>query len=100
MRLLQVLSFIGAIAALAMGFYKMFVYENPEGYFGGIKNAYVGSDAANFTINSGYATAFFVLFGSLLLAGILIEVIIQIKPKTEEVTPVEESDLIKEMTDQ
>lgn len=80
MRALSVGMFIGAIIAICTGFYKILAYENPEGY-GDIVNAYVGSDAANIAINASYATAYFVLFGALLIAGLLIEMMIMYMKK-------------------
>lgn len=41
------------------GFYKLFVYNN--GDFGDAKNYIVGGDAYNYIINSGQATAYFVM---------------------------------------
>lgn len=73
---LSVLFFLGSVASLSMGFYKMFAYENSEYSFATKTNVYVGGDAYNYIINGTYATAYFVLFGALLLAGLIIELII------------------------
>ncbi|WP_251648697.1 hypothetical protein [Rummeliibacillus stabekisii] len=58
---------VGLIAALGMGFYKLFAYENynsDDDYFSDSSlnvNAYVGGDAYNYIINAGQTTAYFVL---------------------------------------
>ncbi len=82
--------FVGSVVSLVMGFYKMFVYENPESYFLESKNAYVGADSYNFIINGTYATGYFVLFGSLLIGGLLVE-LIAIANRTTKETKVEKS---------
>ncbi|WP_226681955.1 hypothetical protein [Sutcliffiella horikoshii] len=45
---------------LIIGMHKLYVYKNEE-YGEENLNAYVGGDAYNFIINTGYATAYFVL---------------------------------------
>ena len=91
MRGLSISMFVGAVVSLVMGFYKMFVYENPESYFLDSKNAYVGGDSYNYIINGTYATGYFVLFGSLLIAGLLVE-LIAIVNRTTKKTKVEKSE--------
>lgn len=59
-------SSICSLIPLFMGLNKMLIYDNS----GETINAYVGGDAYNYIINANYSTAFFVLFGVLLLAGI------------------------------
>ncbi|MDN4494921.1 hypothetical protein [Ureibacillus aquaedulcis] len=56
-----VIGFIGVIISLAMGFYKMFIYENSDSYFEESINTYVGGDAYNYIINGTYTVAYFVL---------------------------------------
>lgn len=89
MRNLSIGMWIGSTIALCMGFYKMLVYSNPESLYAKYKNAYVGSDAANFTINGTYATAYFVLFAALLIGGLLVELIRVFKLSNPEVFKVE-----------
>ncbi len=69
-KVLSVVSFIFSGISLFMGFFKMFVYENGDYYPYDTVNAYVGGDAYNYIINGTYATAFFVLAGTFLLAAI------------------------------
>lgn len=52
---------VAAVVFVSLGFYKMFVYENPDRLFADTKNAYVGGDAYNYIINANYATGYFVL---------------------------------------
>lgn len=59
--LLSVIIYAATIVCVYMGFNKMFVYENSNDSFGTHINAYVGGDAYNYIINSGQATAYFVL---------------------------------------
>ena len=85
-RKLSVVFGTGSIVSLFMGLFKMFAYENYERAEGLVLgkenvNAYVGGDAYNFIINGNYATAYFTLFGALLLASIGIEILIAIKEK-------------------
>ena len=55
-----VIFFIGSCIFTAIGFYKMFVYENND-YGYNLKNAYVGGDAYNYIINGTHSIAFFIL---------------------------------------
>lgn len=48
-----------------IGFYKVIFYENPG------TNAYVGGDAYNYIINTGYFTGCMVASGSCLIGSIL-----------------------------
>lgn len=65
------ISFILAAIFTGIGFYKIFVYSNPE--YGTASNVYVGGDAYNYIINANYATAYFILAGvCVLLGGIFI----------------------------
>lgn len=60
----MVISYILSALFIGLGFYKMFVYENPKNSYFSTKepvNAYVGGDAYNYIINSNYATAYFTL---------------------------------------
>lgn len=54
-----------------LGFYKIFAYNNPEyaSTYNKSKNAYVQGDAYNYIINGTYATAYFVLAGTMLLTA-------------------------------
>lgn len=54
-----VLSYIGAIIFICIGFYKMLSYNNGE--YGDVVNAYVGGDAYNYIINANYAVSYFIL---------------------------------------
>jgi len=54
--------FIIAAIFIAIGFFKLWVYQNPEySWEGDLINAYVGGDAYNFIINANYAVAYFTL---------------------------------------
>ena len=44
-----VISYVISLLFIGMGFYKMFVYYNPESVLLYPGNAYVGSDAYNYT---------------------------------------------------
>lgn len=76
---LSIAMIVSSIVALGMGFYKMFVYKSSESIYGEKTNAYVGGDAYNYIINGTYATGYFVLFGALLISGLLIELILSIR---------------------
>lgn len=54
---------------LYKGYHKMTKYENPDSAWRESVNAYVGGDAYNYIINSGYATGFFVLSMGFLASG-------------------------------
>lgn len=54
-------SYMVSIVCISFGFYKMFVYENPESYVIESKNTYVGGDAYNYIINANYTTSYFIL---------------------------------------
>lgn len=70
---ISIVSFILAAIFTGIGFYKIFVYSNPEHSWETAQNVYVGGDAYNYIINSNYATAYFVLAGvCVLLGGIFI----------------------------
>ena len=56
----------------------MFAYNNGELFPHKYVNAYVGGDAYNYIINAGYAAAWFVLFGALLLASVGLIIVYQI----------------------
>lgn len=72
MRMVAILLIIAAVVFFGMGMYKLNVYDNGESYRSdGPKNAYVGGDAYNFIINSGQATAYFVLSAGLVIAGFI-----------------------------
>ena len=53
-------SYFLSIVSVLMGLAKTFIYRN-SGVVEKSVNAYVGSDAANYTINASLATAWFVL---------------------------------------
>ena len=61
-------SYFLSILSVLMGFIKMFVYKNGSAIENS-HNAYVGSDAANYTINASLATAWFVLAILFVLVG-------------------------------
>lgn len=69
LNIFAMLFIIGSLVPLYLGFNHMFVYDSGE--YGDSQNAYVGGDAYNFIINGTYATAFFVLFGALFTAGLI-----------------------------
>ncbi|MFC3420062.1 hypothetical protein ACFOLA_11280 [Salinicoccus hispanicus] len=70
------------IAAIGMGTYHLFVYEQSESYYGTSRNAYVGGDAYNYIINTTRATAYYVAgFGSLIVV-FLNEILITILSRT------------------
>lgn len=57
------------IIFLCIGFFKAYVYSNPE--WGDSINAYVGGDAYNYIINASFFTAYSILgMGSLIIATI------------------------------
>lgn len=78
---LSLITMLLSVIPLAMGFYKMYVYESNEGTYATPKNAYVGGDAYNMIISSNYSTGFFVLFATLFIGGLLIEIISRLKAK-------------------
>lgn len=84
MRILSVSFWIGAAISLFMGFNKMYLYKNYDpSEFPMLArdniNAHVGGDAWNLVINGTHSTAYFILFGALLLAGFMVEIVITIK---------------------
>lgn len=66
----SICSGIVSVIMLIIGFNKMFRYDNGEHYPYEYINSYVGGDAYNYIINGTYATAYFVLAGTFLLAAI------------------------------
>ena len=74
MKILPPVMHIVAFVSLCMGLFKLFVYNSPEGY-GEAINAYVGGDAYNYQINMSMATAYFVLFGALMIGGVLVSML-------------------------
>lgn len=60
-RMAAAISYALSAIFIAMGFYKMFSYSNPESIYRKHINVYVGGDAYNYIINSNYATGYFVL---------------------------------------
>lgn len=75
-------SLVASIASALMGFYKMYIYDNPDSYYATKINVYVGGDAYNYIINAGYATAFFTLASLFMIAAIgcmVLEYLYQIK---------------------
>ena len=53
-----------------LGFHKIHVYENPDGYFAEPgTNSYVEGDAYNFIINGTIATAYFVFAALMAIIG-------------------------------
>lgn len=75
MKAIAVLAFAAAVIFLCTGFYKMYVYENPDSESEFLiddedyANAYVGGDAYNYIINAGKATANFTLAIFFLILG-------------------------------
>lgn len=67
-KVLAILSFLASVIFMAVGFYKMYVYDNGE-ITDVYTNAYVGGDAYNFIINGTYAISFFVLMATFALMG-------------------------------
>src|SRR5690606_26410504 len=88
MRNLSIGMWLGSVVALGIGFYKMLIYESGEGY-SDPKNVYVGGDAYNMIISGNHATAYFVLFGALLIGGLLVELIRVLKLSNPEIFKVE-----------
>jgi len=96
-----IFSYILSFIFIIMGFYKMFVYENPESILLDPKNVYVGGDAYNFIINANYATAYFTL--AIFCAVIGISFIIygfltEKKETTEEIT-IHENNAVNSVVD-
>lgn len=79
-RWLPVAFFIGAALSLIMGLFKLWVYVSPDSYKDPV-NVYVGGDGYNFIINGTHATSYFTLFGALLVAGYLAEMLHLLKEK-------------------
>lgn len=69
-RSLGIASAVIAVIPLLIGFYKLFAYDSGEFYPYESVNAYVGGDAYNFIINANYASAYFILAGTLILSAI------------------------------
>lgn len=73
----SIIVILASLVSFGMGFYKMFAYNSGE--YEDAVNSYVGGDAYNYIINGTYTTAYFVLGGSLLIAGFLMLVIHQLQ---------------------
>lgn len=59
---ISIISYLIAITFMGFGFYKLFVYKNPDdSYLEDSVNSYVGGDAYNYIINANYTTSYFVL---------------------------------------
>ena len=67
---LSIVFYFLSVVMAYKGFQKILVYDSDSGV-----NAYVGGDAYNYIINSGYATAFFVLAGTFAIMATLFIVI-------------------------
>lgn len=78
---IAIVTFIASIISIGLGFYKMMVYRSADdaSYDESTINSYVGGDAYNYIINGTHATSFFVLGGSLLIAGLVMLVIHQLQ---------------------
>lgn len=61
MKFLSFICYIISAVFIGLGFHKLYVYSNPDSFILESSNAYVGGDAYNYIINTGYATSFFVL---------------------------------------
>ena len=68
LKIISIIFYIISIISMFIGFYKMFVYYNPE-YYGDKINVYVGGDAYNYIINSNYSNGYYILSMGFLLAG-------------------------------
>jgi hypothetical protein len=68
--ILGIASAVTAVFPLIIGFNKLLAYDNGEYYPYVPVNAYVGGDAYNFIINANYASAYFILAGTLILSAI------------------------------
>lgn len=90
-----IVSYICTTICIAMGFYKMFVYKNSKVLTSLNKNAYVGGDAYNYIINSGYATAWFMLAGVCAIIGLTF-VIAKLLDKSTTKMKVNEITLVSE----
>lgn len=84
--LVIVLSYLGSVISVGIGFYKMFAYDAGESYYSKPVNAYVGGDAYNFIINSNYAVAFFVLAVGLVIVGSTFVLVDAIKKNSDKTT--------------
>lgn len=94
MILLSVISLLIALACFIGAYYKKNVYYNSEEYPEKNRNAYVGGDAYNYIINSGYfsgycaAGAGFTVSSSILFSGaILTKTKLDIKEYNDDVIP-------------
>lgn len=69
-----------------VGFHKLSIYENPDGFYGEPKNAYVGGDAYNYIINAGLASAYFTLatFIAVIASALLIASFLKEQHATNE----------------
>lgn len=79
----SICSVIVSVIMLIIGFNKMFRYDNGEHFPYEYINAYVSGDAYNYIINGTYATAYFVLAGTFLLAAIGLLVLDYLSEKKE-----------------
>lgn len=62
MLILAIMIYIVAGVFVGTGFYKLYAYSNPENPFSDdYVNVYVGGDAYNYIINTGFANAYFTL---------------------------------------
>jgi hypothetical protein len=61
MKTLSSIFYLISAIFMGLGFHKLYKYENYDSEILDSVNAYVGGDAYNYIINTGYATSFFII---------------------------------------
>jgi hypothetical protein len=61
MKTLSSIFYLISVIFMGLGFHKLYKYENYDSEILDSVNAYVGGDAYNYIINTGYATSFFII---------------------------------------
>jgi len=75
---IAILSYIISAVFIGLGFHKLYVYKHSETFISNNVNSYVGGDAYNYIINTGYATSFFVVATLFVIIGSTIVVLIKL----------------------
>lgn len=94
--IISIIMFCVSIIMLYKGYDKIANYSSPkesslfpDGYYGGT-NAYVGGDAYNYIINSGYSTGFFVLSSMFFISGFACIIIYYLSGENEDKLDIEQ----------
>ncbi len=75
---IAILSYIISAVFIGLGFHKLYVYKHSETFIDNNINSYVGGDAYNYIINTGYATSFFVVATLFVIIGSTMVVLIKL----------------------